>query len=404
MNGLTITILFAVSANTVQQTPRDSKIRRDFEEQAQLLVKSRQQPRTYWEARSEALEKGLPLVVGVGCTPPKGNWVTCEVTVPWEWCKEPTIVVGKEDEHLKDFSPNVTASAIQNLFSNRKEVVTIRSNPFRDQFELQAAGAVDDRNKATGPWLPQKEQMRLRSLLPFGVPVSQNLMFYKLPQKYQQLDQMYNTPRNILLPALNEEHPWMVSGGMHFATKGQDWDNATAFDIPENEKIEVWSELTYAGAPNLVPKTRWKFPDGTLAYDVLLNKRGKVFEVRVHEKVNGEWDGGTVYRPKVERNGLFKKRKDWSFRDFSASATYFEVPEIKEEDVEFAPTRAVMNDGGHFIPQNYFGTGVSCNTCHSKVGVRLGYGPARRGDDGRFSWHPFDDSGRIDSRWPIVRR
>ena len=63
-------------------------------------------------------------------------------------------------------------------------------------------------------------------------------------------------------------------------------------------------------------------------------------------------------------------------------------------------------DDGDFTPPKYVGAGMSCNACHSRVGQLYDvpgqiYREARRGDDGRFSWHPFNRNGEIDSRWPV---
>ena len=37
-------------------------------------------------------------------------------------------------------------------------------------------------------------------------------------------------------------------------------------------------------------------------------------------------------------------------------------------------------------------------------GQRTGYGAAIRGNDGRFTWHPWAADGTLDKRWPIVER
>ena len=94
---------------------------------------------------------------------------------------------------------------------------------------------------------------------------------------------------NVITP-IEDVDPWRSSGGMHHVDPN-DWRNVTGLDLPG--KIILWQEDTDVRAFSLVPKWRWQFPTGTLAYDVLLRvKNGKehIFEVRVHEKGEDDWD------------------------------------------------------------------------------------------------------------------
>lgn len=128
--------------------------------------------------------------------------------------------------------------------------------------------------------------------------------------------------------------------------------------LPDGAKIDVWEELTDVSAFSQVPRWRWKFPEGTVAFDVLFGPDDRVFEVRTQTKADGEWE------TKV------------SYRDGDAS------------------------------PPNYHGAGKACASCHNLAATvtpipgRI-YRHARWGDDGRFSWRPFDESNQVDHRWPV---
>lgn len=262
-----------------------------------------------------------------------------------------------------------------------------------------------------GPWLPHAEQKKLLDIMPKGVPIGKNLKFYKLPSVYQKMFTMNNgtAKYNVITPR-DEEDPWRVSGGMHFVDR-KEWRNVTGLDLPA--RIVYWQEDTDVRAFALVPKWRWQFPTGTLAYDVLLRiKDGKehVFEVRVQEKKDDGWDGGTIYRPEVATEKAERNGWTWQFPGFpeldASSLTYTAKIDPK---AKFVATRKIVIDEGNFTPPSYVGPGMSCNACHARVGQLYDvpgqiYREARRGDDGRFSWHPFNDNGGIDERWPIMAR
>src|SRR5580765_2335013 len=119
-----------------------------------------------------------------------------------------------------------------------------------------------------GPWLPKADQKKLLALMPKGVPVGKNLQFYKCDPVYQTMYTMNNgrSKFNDITP-VDDVDPWRVSGGMHHVDK-KDWRNVTGLDLPGD--IVYWQEDTDVRAFSLVPKWRWQFPKGTLAYDVLL--------------------------------------------------------------------------------------------------------------------------------------
>ncbi|MSQ94206.1 MAG: hypothetical protein EXR98_06580 [Gemmataceae bacterium] len=259
-----------------------------------------------------------------------------------------------------------------------------------------------------GPWLPKAEQKKLLALMPKGVPLGKNLKFYYSAPVYQNMFTMNNgrSKFNVITP-ITDVDPWRVSGGMHHVDK-KDWRNVTGLDLPG--PIVYWQEDTDVRAFALVPKWRWQFPTGTLAYDVLLRvKDGKehIFEVRVQEKRETDWDDGTIYRPKASTDKADRYSWTWDFSgsDLKGGSSITYQGKI-DPKARFVPTRTLVTDGGNFTPPNYVGTGMSCNTCHSGVGELYDtpgriYREARRGDDGRFSWHPFTDGGDIDERWPL---
>ena len=258
-----------------------------------------------------------------------------------------------------------------------------------------------------GPWLPKADQKKLLALMPEGVPISKNLKFYKLRQVYQKMYTMNNgrSKFNDITP-FTDVDPWRASGGMHHVDRNE-WRNVTGLDLPG--KIAYWQEDTDVRAFALVPKWRWQFPTGTLAYDVLLRvKDGKehIFEVRVHEKREDDWDNGTIYRPKVSIDNAERNTWSWEFSSVELKASSVTYTAKIDRKAKFVPTRTLVIDDGEFTPPNYVGTGMSCNACHSRVGELYDvpgqiYREARRGDDGRFSWHPFGENGEIDQRWPL---
>jgi hypothetical protein len=271
-------------------------------------------------------------------------------------------------------------------------------------FALSASAFAQDDE---GPWLHKADQKKLLALMPEGVPIGKNLKFYKLRQVYQKMYTMNNgrSKFNDITP-FTDVDPWRASGGMHHVDR-KEWRNVTGLDLPG--KIAYWQEDTDVRAFALVPKWRWQFPTGTLAYDVLLRvKDGKehIFEVRVHEKRESDWDEGTIYRPKASTDKAERNTWSWEFSSVDLKASSVTYTTKIDRKAKFVPTRTVVIDDGDFTPPNYVGTGMSCNTCHSRVGELYDvpgqiYREARRGDDGRFSWHPFGESGEIDQRWPL---
>jgi hypothetical protein len=265
--------------------------------------------------------------------------------------------------------------------------------------------------ESDNPWLPKPENTRILALLKDrGVPVGKNLKFYSLNPVYQKMYTMNNgrSKFNDITPVADVD-PWRTSGGMHHISS-KEWRNVTGLDL--SGPIAYWQEDTDVRAFSLVPKWRWEFPTGTLAYDVLFRiKNGKehVFEVRVQEKNADGWDTGTTYRPSVSLADASRQAWTWTFASEGLDASSTVYTAKIDPRAQFVPTRAVVSDGGDFTPPGYLGAGMSCNSCHAQVGQLYDvpgriYREARRGDDGRFSWHPFAADGSIDHRWSLVRR
>jgi len=274
---------------------------------------------------------------------------------------------------------------------------------------------------AQAPWAPEADQAAVRKLLPEGVPFSDTARVYKLPQMFQSRYSIVNQgPVLEVLPVDDRkaEHPWKLSGGMHFVPTDQ-WRNITALDLG-GKKILTWREDQDAGAPVLVPKRLWKFPEGTLAYDILIRRwpldEERVFEVRIHERLRDGWGNARTFRPDVPAQGA---RKSWSW-EFNPTLVFANLTEsrvsIKAQaevvhvepiikPVKFVDRKEVLNDD-YLIPKDYAGAGASCTACHSRnlVGQRTGYGTAVRGGDGRFTWHPWGADGSIDRRWPLEEK
>lgn len=275
--------------------------------------------------------------------------------------------------------------------------------------------------QAQAPWLPEADQAAVRKLLPEGIPFSDTARVYKLQQVFQSRYSIVNQgPVLEVLPVdpAKAEHPWKVSGGMHFVPSAE-WRNVTALDLG-GKKILTWREAQDAGAPVLVDKRIWKFPEGALAYDILVRRwplgEERVFEVRIHERLKDGWGNARTFRPDVPAQGV---RKPWSW-EFTPTLVFSNLTEqrvsIKAQTevvhvepilkpVKFVDRRDVINDD-YLIPKDYAGAGASCTACHSRnlVGQRTGYGTAVRGGDGRFTWHPWTPEGVLDERWPLEHK
>lgn len=195
-----------------------------------------------------------------------------------------------------------------------------------------------------------KLQKKLVSFWPKDVELPAGIVAYVPTRKSQRLtitndvdtnliydrdqDDYFSNAPTVINP--NRQTPWAVPGGLDNA---QGWESVVGVVMPEPPT--VFNSRVEAGARHPLPKLRWSFPDGTMFVD-LLTKDGKPFELRTRRKVDGAWVS------RVE------------FRDRSMS------------------------------PVNYHGAGKACIECHQHAGSQLQYGIGLRGDDGAFSWAPWD--------------
>lgn len=211
------------------------------------------------------------------------------------------------------------------------------------------------------PWLSRAESAAVKQAWPKSLAFPASLKFYSLPARYQRLYTMNNGAfkgRDIV--DLHDQSAAMAhSGGMEGITG---WRSVKGLAIPGDKRISVWEEDTDVRAFALVPRWRWSFPSGTVAFDVLLNDAGKPFEIRTAEKTDdGEWAMRVAFRDKDQS------------------------------------------------PKGYAGINRSCRDCHSQPGAVMDvpgqiYRHVMWGSDQRFSWRPYTDSNTLDMRWPIERK
>src|SRR5438128_10272137 len=73
-------------------------------------------PPTYEDQYTASVRLRKPLVVGVGCAPPRGEWFTCRVSAPWHEWPGPCIVVarpmGGTLYFVAELPPSATAATI----------------------------------------------------------------------------------------------------------------------------------------------------------------------------------------------------------------------------------------------------------------------------------------------------
>ena len=213
------------------------------------------------------------------------------------------------------------------------------------------------------PWLSRAESERIKKAWPKKLAFPKNLKFYDLAPRYQSLTTSGNgrNKHNTITPVddfdgrLVDAH-LLVSGGMANIDRST-WHSVKGMDLPDDAKIRVWQEDSEVRAFALVPRFRWKFPQDTVAYDVLF-AGDSIFEIRTQTKSGDDWETKVSYK-----------------------------------DASIAPN-------------GYHGAGRACASCHNSAGEIVGvpgkiYLRVRWGDDGRFSWRPFDEAGKIDRRWPI---
>lgn len=188
---------------------------------------------------------------------------------------------------------------------------------------------------------------------PKDVPFPHGLKIYKPAQFGQYLvirhDQPFHAWHDIkaLDPSVNipvrtnpnQLPPWNASGGLS-GFKG--WRSIKMTTVDPSQ-VKTWKQnLQVAGTSQLLPGWRWSFPNGTLFADLLVNDAGKPFELRIREKIDGKWASMIAFEDAAE------------------------------------------------APRGYKGAG-KCNSCHESAGSFQQYGLGIRGNDGVFSYSPFEN-------------
>ena len=316
----------------------------------------------YQAAYDRAALRGKPLVVGVACAAPAGEW-ELSLVKRLDGYQAPCIVLSvPKDGWLywkATLPPTATAKDIRaSLGTVRLEVRPISAAPFSG---VAPRATADGDERTAGPWLSSAEHQRIRSLWPVGVPWGQRLKFYTLAPRYQNLYTMNNGTfhgRNID-PLHHEQRTFTVSGGMT-DVDASTWNSVKGLDIPAGKTIDVWEEYVDVLAYADVPRYRWSFPEGARAYDVLFNGTGDIFEIRTRTKTEDGW-----------------------------------LPEIVHRDKEAAPVG--------------FRGASDCTACHSHTAEVVNvpgriYRRVRWGDDSVWSWRPFGDDGLLDTRWPLRKK
>jgi hypothetical protein len=309
---------------------------------------------TLIDAIASAKREQKPIAVFVGVEKRAVPGAICLRVDALNGSAKPRIVVGNPDEVGKLFTP---AASDEDL---RKAVQPTAAAPF-DRSSSSPAPAIADGS----PWLSRAETDKVKSTWPESLQWPTNLKLYALTPRYQSMFTMdggrdrFAVPTTIHDAEGPEHHPFIVSGGMQGLTG---WRSAKGLDVPDGKKIAVWKENTDVRAFSLVPRWRWKFPVGTVAYDVLSTDAG-VFEIRTQTRAEDGWETKVTHR-----------------------------------DADKAPA-------------GYTGLNQSCASCHNRAGEIVSvpgriYLRERWGSDGRFSWRPYLDDAQasLDYRWPIERK
>lgn len=293
--------------------------------------------------------------------------------------------------------------------------------------------------------LPRTASPRLNALL-----ADPQLILYtdgEMPPAYQLHGGAHSPAYNISARAgephgnANKEFPW----GAPFGTHRGHVPAVRFAHFPS--AIEWWTEkLERVALPVEPPSLRWSYPEGATFGEALFvtDKRGAkyAFEVRTRTKVSGKWHPN-VFRPFRDRAQLAEWLADQPERitlvppqtttyrlrnphpnrtSVDVTAVADELPALPEEVVKralnlpfssvfskpwitqgemegFAPT---VSGGFSIVPPDYAGAlfrvdKSSCMDCHRDVLNHVDYFDLKRdwygrvrGDDGIFSFHPFD--------------
>lgn len=301
----------------------------------QHAIPQEETPAELYERKAqEALRSGKPIVIFVRT---KAVEVPGSVVVEWNYQEGFEGITGRVT-YVPDGKGWFT-------LKEERQVLPFVANPF--QPASNESSLLNPRQTAT---TDDSLQERLVNLWPAEVEMPKGLKAYRPTRKSQRMaitngmdsnliydkdqdDHWTNAP-SLLNP--NRQFPWAVPGGLDNA-KG--WESIIAVALPS--AVSMYGDRVDVGARHPLPKTRWTFPEGTQFVD-LLTYKGKPFELRTRTKIKGEWVSKKEYEDKTAR------------------------------------------------PEGYNGLTKSCVECHQGAGSQLQYGISVRGDDGAFSWSPWD--------------
>lgn len=316
-------------------------------------------PYTYYEGQKQAKEQDKRLVVFVNVQPRHINgldYVPSFAKTLEGYPAKCIVVTYPGGQQWKATFTTETDAEIVAAMSERK--VSRAAVPFQQQ---NAQREEPEDGASSAPWYTKEEHDNVKKRWPKGVLFPAGLRFYSMRPLYQKMYTMNNGNSRFADPTTihdaegPEHHPFIVSGGMAGITG---WHSTKGLAIPTGSKILAWKENTDVRAFSLVPRWRWRFPEGTVAVDALSNSKGEFFEIRTQTREEDGWSTKVIYK-----------------------------------DLENAPT-------------GYTGLEQSCSSCHSRTGEIVSvpgriYLRERWGSDGRFSFRVYDDSGNLFRNVPI---
>ena len=225
----------------------------------------------YQTAHDAALKAGKPLVVGVGCAPPAGDWVP-SLVAKLPGYAAPCIVVAVPLktwlEPVKVLSPFATASEIRAALGVIDRKVDVKPKP-----KIGWTWSADD--------------------------VPEYMEPYRRAEFSQRIAVTNGLDTIIPVPRTNALQQWQVPGGLEGVAGWRSDLYRNAGGAPAIRRITdiaVWNGKAFQ---NNRGWTR-RYDDGAEFLDVLTNTdSGKVFEVRKAIKLGGSWQRFTVYRDKA---------------------------------------------------------------------------------------------------------
>lgn len=255
----------------------------------------------------------------------------------------------------------------------------------------------------------------LGDVWPEGVPYIPGIVEYRRTQHTQKI---------VIQDERDSNVPWPLTADVNFANSAPDvnpnrtfpWhgpgglpdglSNRTGIYMPPGTDIQVqtfYVPIPLAGRP--LPKRFWTYPQGTLLADVLLDKRGQAFEVRMREKQSDGWHNfryapqpvGMAYTTETWTRQVSDPRSVALLGTTQVSYKVRRVPALSRVFDRASLTTTYVDDGT-VVPRGYLGAGLNCNQCHQHSGS-ANYGIALRGGgDGDFSFSPFREGTHVVKR------